>query len=64
MAPFSTPDLVDKFHLFLAPKFIGGSQAPGILGGLGVARLAEAPPARHLSMPFSPRPRYPYYRLP
>jgi diaminohydroxyphosphoribosylaminopyrimidine deaminase/5-amino-6-(5-phosphoribosylamino)uracil reductase len=47
---FFDAGLVDKFHLFLAPKFIGGRQAPGILGGLGIARLDEAPPARHLSI--------------
>jgi diaminohydroxyphosphoribosylaminopyrimidine deaminase/5-amino-6-(5-phosphoribosylamino)uracil reductase len=47
---FFAAGLVDKFHLFLAPKFIGGRQAPGILGGQGIARLAEAPLARNLSI--------------
>jgi diaminohydroxyphosphoribosylaminopyrimidine deaminase/5-amino-6-(5-phosphoribosylamino)uracil reductase len=42
--------LVDKFHLFLAPKFIGGRQAPGILGGQGIASLNQAPLARDLSI--------------
>jgi diaminohydroxyphosphoribosylaminopyrimidine deaminase / 5-amino-6-(5-phosphoribosylamino)uracil reductase len=47
---FFAAGLVDKFHLFLAPKFIGGRQAPGILGGQGIDRLAEAPVARDLSI--------------
>jgi diaminohydroxyphosphoribosylaminopyrimidine deaminase / 5-amino-6-(5-phosphoribosylamino)uracil reductase len=47
---FFEAGLVDKFHLFLAPKFIGGRQAPGILGGQGIDRLAEAPQARDLSI--------------
>lgn len=47
---FFQAGLVDKFHLFLAPKFIGGRQAPGILGGQGIDRLADAPLARDLSI--------------
>ncbi|WP_041283760.1 bifunctional diaminohydroxyphosphoribosylaminopyrimidine deaminase/5-amino-6-(5-phosphoribosylamino)uracil reductase RibD [Desulfobacca acetoxidans] len=47
---FFDAGLVDKFHLFLAPKFIGGRQAPGILGGLGASRLAEAQLAHDLSI--------------
>jgi diaminohydroxyphosphoribosylaminopyrimidine deaminase/5-amino-6-(5-phosphoribosylamino)uracil reductase len=47
---FFEAGLVDKFHFFIAPKFIGGRQAPGILGGQGIERLAEAPLARDLSI--------------
>ena len=47
---FFAAGLVDKFHLFLAPKFIGGRQAPGILGGQGIAYLKEAPQATELSI--------------
>jgi diaminohydroxyphosphoribosylaminopyrimidine deaminase / 5-amino-6-(5-phosphoribosylamino)uracil reductase len=47
---FFTAGLVDKFHLFLAPKFIGGRQAPGILGGQGIASLKEAHQAIGLSI--------------
>lgn len=47
---FFDAGLVDKFHLFLAPKFIGGRQAPGILGGHGVTNLHQAPLARDLSI--------------
>ena len=47
---FFAAGLVDKFHLFLAPKFIGGRQSPGILGGQGIAYLKEAPQATELSI--------------
>lgn len=47
---FFEAGLVDKFHLFLAPKFIGGRQAPGILGGQGISRLTAAPQARNLTI--------------
>lgn len=42
--------LVDKFHLFLAPKFIGGRQAPSFLGGEGITRLQEARAAHDLAI--------------
>jgi diaminohydroxyphosphoribosylaminopyrimidine deaminase/5-amino-6-(5-phosphoribosylamino)uracil reductase len=42
--------LVDTFHLILAPKFIGGAQAPGFLGGQGITRLTEARLARDISI--------------
>jgi diaminohydroxyphosphoribosylaminopyrimidine deaminase/5-amino-6-(5-phosphoribosylamino)uracil reductase len=34
--------VVDKAMCFVAPKFIGGNQAPGVLDGEGIARLADA----------------------
>ena len=34
--------IVDKLMFFLAPKLIGGEDAPGPVGGVGIARLAEA----------------------
>ncbi len=34
--------IVDKLMFFVAPKLIGGKDAPGPIGGVGIARLAEA----------------------
>ena len=34
--------IVDKLMFFVAPKLIGGKDAPGPIGGAGIARLAEA----------------------
>ncbi|MCX8116389.1 MAG: bifunctional diaminohydroxyphosphoribosylaminopyrimidine deaminase/5-amino-6-(5-phosphoribosylamino)uracil reductase RibD [Desulfobacterota bacterium] len=39
---FLSVGLVDKIFLFLAPKLIGGDQAPGIFSGRGVDKLEEA----------------------
>ncbi len=34
--------IVDKLMFFIASKLIGGKDAPGPIGGLGISRLAEA----------------------
>ena len=34
--------IVDKLMFFVAPKLIGGKDAPGPIGGVGIGRLAEA----------------------
>ena len=34
--------IVNKLMFFVAPKLIGGKDAPGPIGGVGIARLAEA----------------------
>ena len=34
--------IVDKLMFFVAPKLIGGKDAPGPIGGVGIVRLAEA----------------------
>jgi len=41
-ASFFTSGLVDKVHAYVAPRLIGGREAPGPVGGAGVDRLAEA----------------------
>jgi diaminohydroxyphosphoribosylaminopyrimidine deaminase/5-amino-6-(5-phosphoribosylamino)uracil reductase len=45
---FFYDNLVDKMYLFLAPKIIGGNRAVPMVGGAGVARVAEALPLRDL----------------
>ena len=42
--------IVDKLMFFIAPKLIGGKDAPGPIGGAGVARLAKAFELRNLKM--------------
>jgi len=39
---FVNAGLVDDLVLYLAPKLLGGTEAPGVLGGDGVASIAEA----------------------
>ena len=34
--------VIDKLMFFVAPKLIGGKDAPGPIGGVGITRLAEA----------------------
>jgi diaminohydroxyphosphoribosylaminopyrimidine deaminase / 5-amino-6-(5-phosphoribosylamino)uracil reductase len=41
-------EAVDRLVLYLAPKLIGGRDAPGILGNEGVATIADAHPIRIL----------------
>jgi diaminohydroxyphosphoribosylaminopyrimidine deaminase/5-amino-6-(5-phosphoribosylamino)uracil reductase len=36
-------NLVDLIHIFIAPKFIGGTESPSMLGGKGISTLSEAP---------------------
>ncbi|MDY3556001.1 bifunctional diaminohydroxyphosphoribosylaminopyrimidine deaminase/5-amino-6-(5-phosphoribosylamino)uracil reductase RibD [Gemmata sp. JC717] len=35
-------DVIDEFHVFIAPKVVGGSAALTPVGGTGAARMAEA----------------------
>jgi diaminohydroxyphosphoribosylaminopyrimidine deaminase/5-amino-6-(5-phosphoribosylamino)uracil reductase len=39
---FVDAKLVDEFHVFVAPKLIGGGDALSPLGGAGVAKMADA----------------------
>jgi riboflavin biosynthesis pyrimidine reductase len=34
--------LVDKVAMFIAPKIIGGTEAPGPLAGLGISAISDA----------------------
>ena len=47
-ASFFAQSLVDKVHAYIAPRVIGGREAPSPLGGTGVERLAEAISLREL----------------
>jgi diaminohydroxyphosphoribosylaminopyrimidine deaminase/5-amino-6-(5-phosphoribosylamino)uracil reductase len=41
-AAFFGERLVDKVYAYIAPRLVGGRDAPGALGGDGIARLSEA----------------------
>jgi len=48
LGAFFQQKLVNQFYFFFAPKFLGGRQAPGVLGGEGIVHLKDAPQAREL----------------
>jgi len=45
-----TENLVDKIHWFIAPKIIGGKDAPGPVGGIGVTDVNHAKLFEDISM--------------
>jgi diaminohydroxyphosphoribosylaminopyrimidine deaminase / 5-amino-6-(5-phosphoribosylamino)uracil reductase len=45
-ASFFADNLVDKVHAYVAPRVIGGREAPGPVGGRGIDRLSDAIPMR------------------
>ncbi|MFZ5449282.1 MAG: bifunctional diaminohydroxyphosphoribosylaminopyrimidine deaminase/5-amino-6-(5-phosphoribosylamino)uracil reductase RibD [Thermodesulfobacteriota bacterium] len=50
LGAFFDQRLVRQFNFFYAPKILGGRNAPGTVGGQGVAHLGEAHIARNLSV--------------
>jgi len=34
--------IVDKIYIFISPILVGGKQAPGLIGGIGVSKIAKA----------------------
>lgn len=42
LGSFFAHDLVDRLHCFIAPKIIGGQDAPTPAGGIGVSSVADA----------------------
>jgi diaminohydroxyphosphoribosylaminopyrimidine deaminase / 5-amino-6-(5-phosphoribosylamino)uracil reductase len=42
--------VVDRLALFLAPKLIGGQEAPGLLKGAGIEKLAQAEKIENLAV--------------
>ena len=49
-AAFFAEGLVDKVQAYIAPRLIGGREAPGPIGGAGVERLVEAIPLREMDV--------------
>lgn len=50
LGAFFEAKLVDKFYFFYAPMFLGGKEAPGVLGGRGIARLHDALQTRDITI--------------
>jgi diaminohydroxyphosphoribosylaminopyrimidine deaminase/5-amino-6-(5-phosphoribosylamino)uracil reductase len=46
---FLRAGLIDKLLLFVAPKLVGGADAPSLFSGPGAERLADALPVTHLA---------------
>lgn len=42
--------VVDLAHIFLAPEFLGGVKAPGVIGGPGLGQLSQARPTEILKL--------------
>ncbi len=50
LGAFFDQSLVHQFNFFYAPKILGGINAPGMVGGQGVAHLGEAHIVRNLAI--------------
>ncbi|MGA2957610.1 MAG: bifunctional diaminohydroxyphosphoribosylaminopyrimidine deaminase/5-amino-6-(5-phosphoribosylamino)uracil reductase RibD [Thermodesulfobacteriota bacterium] len=42
--------VIDRMVIFMAPKIIGGEEAPGMIGGDGAARIRDAAPLKRLKI--------------
>jgi diaminohydroxyphosphoribosylaminopyrimidine deaminase/5-amino-6-(5-phosphoribosylamino)uracil reductase len=49
-AAFLSAGLVQRVHWFIAPKLVGGAEAPTPLEGAGIARMAEAVALREVTL--------------
>ncbi len=47
---FLSQRLIDKILLVIAPKIIGGRQAPGPVGGIGCERISDAIPLKEITI--------------
>ena len=47
---FMDVGLVNKVTFFIAPKIVGGREAPGAVGGVGVEKMAEAIPLEEMEI--------------
>lgn len=42
LGSFVDADAIDEFHVFIAPRLVGGNNAIGPVGGRGVDKIAAA----------------------
>lgn len=42
LGAFFDAGAIDEFHIFVAPKLVGGQQAPSPVGGTGIERMADS----------------------
>lgn len=47
---FADAGLVNKVTFFIAPKIVGGREAPGAIGGVGVEKMADAIPLEDMEI--------------
>ncbi|MDB4331734.1 bifunctional diaminohydroxyphosphoribosylaminopyrimidine deaminase/5-amino-6-(5-phosphoribosylamino)uracil reductase RibD [bacterium] len=50
VASFQEANAIDEFHVYLAPRLVGGREAPGPVGGSGVELMSEAQTLERVGM--------------